>query len=174
MSPPDSSGAAKSQAGWFARGLMMALAVYWLALFTGTHLPIDPDIVVPGKDKMLHFVGYGGLGLLFGLTLALRSSPRPRLRREGQREGASAPNDSHARRRLPLVGAMFVLAIYGIFDELTQPLVGRTCDFHDWLADCGGIVIGLFVAHAACRWFPQIAFPGDSTPQAGESRPPPG
>jgi VanZ family protein len=38
---------------------------------------------------------------------------------------------------------------YGAFDELTQPLVNRFCEWNDWLADSVGIcaavlMIGLF------------------------------
>ena len=36
-----------------------------------------------------------------------------------------------------------LLASYGAFDEVTQPIVGRDCDFWDWVADMAGILVGI-------------------------------
>jgi VanZ family protein len=35
--------------------------------------------------------------------------------------------------------------VYGLIDEITQPLTGRSCDIYDWLADLAGagMAVGL-------------------------------
>jgi hypothetical protein len=35
---------------------------------------------------------------------------------------------------------------FASIDELTQPLVGRTCDVADWLADCAGTAVSIVAA----------------------------
>ena len=35
------------------------------------------------------------------------------------------------------------VALYGVIDEVTQPMVGRTMDGVDWLADIAGAATGL-------------------------------
>ena len=104
-----------------ARGL---LAVYWLLLLVGTHLPWDsgPNIsLLP--DKVLHFTGFAGLALLLAWMLSFRSV-------------------------LTKTRAMIVIVIcgsYGAIDELTQPLSGRTCEVNDWLADLAGAAAGVAI-----------------------------
>ena len=36
-------------------------------------------------------------------------------------------------------------ALFAVTDEVTQILVGRTCDLKDWLADMVGTLIGLAI-----------------------------
>lgn len=126
----------------WTRAVSFVLAVYWLALFAGTHSPIDPNLVLPGDDKTKHFLGYSGLAFLFGFFLTLR-------RRRSRSSGA---------RRFPFVGAALLLALYGAFDELTQPLVGRTTDRYDWLADAAGILVGLTLIVSLSA---MVRLPGD-------------
>lgn len=109
---------------WLRHAVTAALVLYWLALFTGTHIPINLKPDVPGNDKMQHFLGYGGLAFLLGCLILLQSG-------------------HSGKRRVMLIGAMALLALYGAFDELTQLFVGRSCDLLDWLADLGGSAIGL-------------------------------
>jgi VanZ family protein len=103
--------------------------VYFLLLFTGTHIPIDPSEVVDVSDKILHFCGYATLTVLvlIGWEFTI---------------GALQPKHYFA---VWLAGT-----IYGVFDETTQTLVGRSCDMNDWAADVAGIVTGL-VAFAILR-----------------------
>lgn len=103
--------------------LVCALVTYWLAMFFGTHLPRLPKSLAEQSDKVLHFVAYGGLAVLL---LGWRAS-----------------------RRVPTLQTVVMLwvliAVYGLFDEVTQPLVGRHCDFGDWIADITGAGLGLVV-----------------------------
>lgn len=92
-------------------------------MFFGTHLPRIPRSLAEQSDKLLHFVAYGGLAVLL---LGWRAS-----------------------RRVPTLQTVVMLwvliAVYGLFDETTQPLVGRHCDFWDWIADIIGSAIGLAI-----------------------------
>lgn len=101
------------------RGL---LAVYWLLLLVGTHLPWAPG---PGiallSDKVLHFAGFVGLALLLAWMFSFRS----------------VLTKTHA------VIVVVICGLYGAMDELTQPLSGRTCDVNDWLADLAGAAAGV-------------------------------
>lgn len=106
---------------WLRTPATVVLACYWLALYVGTHLPNPPAIPLQPSDKLLHVVAYAGLALLVSLNWSLR---RPL----GWRRG---------------VAVLVLLAAFAVFDELTQILVGRTCDFYDWLADVVGVLIGL-------------------------------
>jgi VanZ family protein len=116
-----------------ARFLTVLCVVAWVAAFTATHVPIDRvlhGIEFKPSDVLLHMAGYFGLTALLLVTLAVRS--RSRLRR--------------------IATALIAVPAYGAFDELTQPLVGRTAALSDWLADIGGMLIALclFEAIAAC------------------------
>jgi VanZ family protein len=106
----------------FASRARTLAAVYFLLLFTGTHIPIDPSEVVEVSDKILHFCGYATLTVLvlIGWEFTI---------------GVLQPKHYFA---VWLAGT-----IYGVFDETTQTLVGRTCDMNDWAADVAGIVTGL-------------------------------
>ena len=106
---------------------LAALAIYWLAMLTGTHYPRIPNTVMftSGFDKVCHFVGFAGLAFLAGLAWSLQRSVQRPL----------------GRANLALILA--VLTVYGSLDELTQPLVGRSCEFADWIADLAGAAAGL-------------------------------
>lgn len=112
--------------GWLLSGPFWGslLAVYWVALFTLTHLPSNPVLthVVTVKDKSAHTIAFGLLAALLAFVVCLVR------RRFGIREAVACG-----------VG----LALYAGFDELTQPIVGRSCDIYDWAADLIGIAGGL-------------------------------
>ncbi len=124
--------------GWW-QGVLRSLvpwilALYWLLIFTATHLPKVPEAIDLSKvsDKTLHYGAYGGLGFLLALWLA--SSKRL--------------NSRSGRVWGGVFGAallMTVMAAYGAFDELTQTLVGRHCDLLDWYADMLGGLSGIVV-----------------------------
>jgi len=108
---------------------------YWLPLvlwLTGmaaaTSIPGDliPTLPVPGLDKVLHALLYGGLAFLLQRWL------RGGLRRPPAR---------------PLLLAGIVCGIYAVLDELHQLAIPkRTFSFGDLAADAVGIGIGLAVA----------------------------
>jgi len=98
------------------------LACYWLAMFTGTHWPNFTLRAYPeNTDKILHISAYFGLSFLIAV------------RREFKRD-------------VRLQDCLWIMAIivgYSIFDEVTQPYFGRTCDIFDALADWIGGAFGL-------------------------------
>jgi VanZ family protein len=106
------------------RGIIAILILYWLALVTGTHWPKLPQIGPSGFDKVLHVSAYAGLIVLLSLSVFWG---RPASWRQ--------------------YGLIWLgLALFGGFDELTQPPFHRTADWYDWFADLTGLALGLLVA----------------------------
>ncbi len=119
-------------------GRIWLLGIYWLLMFVGTHLPrieIPGGSAIVSLDKVLHFAGYLGLTLLLS-WIFLKRGP------------ASPP------AALGLAAAAILLCVgsYGAFDEVTQLLVGRSCEWLDWLADLGGAITALLIALAVVLW----------------------
>ncbi len=114
---------------WLSKASKAALAVYWLAMFAGTHYPKPEQISPNVSDKLLHFGAYAGLTLLLVFVVVVR---RPLRWRDG-------------------VWMSLLLAVYGALDELLQIPVGRHCDIQDWIADMGGVGAALVLA-AAAQW----------------------
>lgn len=114
--------------------LLPIVAVYWAAMFVGTHLP---NIHLPGTstfisvDKLLHFSGYFGLAFLLSLLLVSNAS----VRGEGELQALRSRGYQ----------ILLVIAIYATLDELTQMLVGRSCELRDWAADILGTVTGILI-----------------------------
>ncbi|MEX0704492.1 MAG: VanZ family protein [Planctomycetales bacterium] len=98
-----------------------ALAVYWIALVVGTHIPLQ-RVPAPGGqwDKLQHFLAYAGLATLLAAWLAL------------YRGGT----------RRTFLWAFAIVAGFGLLDELTQIPFGRSCEFLDMLADWIGAAVG--------------------------------
>jgi VanZ family protein len=124
--------------------LTIALVVYWLSAFLGTHVPlrIHTDLLPHNTDKVLHVIGYA---ILAALLLGRRASRGP------------------FGRRSTLVRWVLLMA-YGAFDELSQQLVGRQVEFADWLADQAGVLCGLgfvilLVRTLGSRTMPHITGP---------------
>lgn len=101
------------------------LVLFWLPAFAATHTPppARPSPMVL-NDKLLHFVGYGVLGLLVVWRLAGYSA-RP------------------ATVRLLLW--YVILGVYGLLDEATQEFVGRSFEWSDWLANLAGALAGMMI-----------------------------
>jgi VanZ family protein len=106
------------------RLVVWAWVGYWALLFVVMHVPKVPgaDLVLRLGDKVLHAAAYFVLGLLGGWA-ALR------LKRQ---------IDARWMARWGLIYATYAAA-----DELLQPLIGRVCQFSDWLADVLGVVAAL-------------------------------
>ena len=98
-------------------------AAAWIAAFVATHLPPRDLPAVEISDKVLHSAGFAGLSALLTLTLAVFGLAR--------------------WRRIPL--AIGLIILYAAVDEITQPLVHRTADVHDFLADALGGLLALVV-----------------------------
>lgn len=110
---------------------LIALPVYWIALFIATHYPTVriPD-QVPGTDKLVHFTAFGILAFL-------------RWRFERARRPISA-------RFVWTAG--LVLLVYAAFDEYLQQFVGRFTDPLDFVANATGIVVVLTALELHRRW----------------------
>ena len=111
-----------------ARSWLIALAGYWVALFTATHWP-KHILAMPGGDfdKLAHFVAFSLLAVIIACAVRAR------------------------HRRLTWRALLIIwvaILIYAALDEILQSFVGRSCDFRDWLADAAGAACGLL----ASRW----------------------
>jgi VanZ family protein len=111
----------------------IGLAVYWLIIFTGTHIP-PGDLTVPveANDKVLHFTAY--FFLAFGIALTWQL-------------GSGVLNSRH------LWIVWFLAMAYGAADEITQIPVQRDCDFWDWTADLCGAAAGVLLFLSLRRLF---------------------
>lgn len=104
-----------------ARIASFCLVVYWLAIFTGTHLPGSSMPAITVSDKILHALAYTGLSFLLAWALP-----------------------SMGKSLTHVTWAAVIALTYSCIDELTQMLVpSRSCDIFDIAADCVGIAIGL-------------------------------
>lgn len=107
---------------WYRLAVTGALGLYWLTMFAATHVPKIPKAFEPSfSDKWQHYVGYAGLGFLLSACWFTR---RPL-----------------SWKRAAWLSA--VPAVYGAFDEVTQPLFGRDAELLDWRADIVGGVTGI-------------------------------
>ena len=95
---------------------VIALVVYWIMMFVGTHLPNVPDAAPKVDDKVMHFSAFFGLALI----LCYVSEHAPRWKRFGR--------------------IAIVALLYAGVDEFTQGFVPqREPDWLDFLADASGI-----------------------------------
>ncbi len=105
------------------RTWQIALAAYWMALFVGTHIPINvPLLPSDGGDKLLHFAAFALLATLLATTWQLAAG--------------------HLTAR-HLVVVWIVVVLYAAFDEWSQTPVGRDASFWDWTADALGALFAL-------------------------------
>lgn len=112
------------------RIIALTLACYWLAMFIGTHIPIKQMERLPKfSDKVMHFGAYAGLAFLFALWRASR---------RGWNNWS------------PLV-VLFVMALYGVADELLQKPVNRSAEVADFMADMLGSATGIAVFYVMQR-----------------------
>jgi VanZ family protein len=102
--------------------------VVLVGIFLGTHLPTTGVPTISHLDKLFHFGAY------LTLTVCLLASW----------ELSRGTLQASHYFMVWLFGTL-----YGIFDEVTQIPVGRTCDGYDWLADVAGIVVGLILFRVA-------------------------
>jgi VanZ family protein len=113
---------------------IIALVLYWPAIFTLTHIPIprSPLFEVHISDKALHFIAY--FILVFLLWFAIN------------------PNTKVSWRKPAAWWILFVVVWYGVFDEWLQGYVGRDPDVMDFLADLSGSVTALILLSVLNFW----------------------
>ncbi len=108
----------------------LVLAVYWCAIFTGTHLPTLPSGMSRVSDKGMHFTAFFFLATL----LCYCTTSKLVWRRAGW--------------------IILICLGYAIVDELTQALVrGRTPDVRDFGADALGTVTAVGLYFAVRNWW---------------------
>lgn len=104
-----------------ARIATICLFIYWLAIFTGTHLPSRALPQVNLSDKLCHCLAFFGLAFLLAWAI---------------------PTARNAWKHLAIAGT--IAMAYSCFDELTQIFIpGRSCDIWDVAADSVGVLLGL-------------------------------
>lgn len=109
-----------SRAIWFA---------CFAAAFGMTHLPAEQLRMIPWSvsDGVLHVLGYTGLG---GVTIWMWTC------------------QPHVAGLRTVAWCVAGFLVYAAMDEGTQPLVGRSCELSDWLADVLGASVGTIVVTA--------------------------
>lgn len=106
--------------------IYVPLAVYWVILLFLTSIP-GPDIPqsISFNDKLEHISAFCILGVLLMLALKVQ-------------------NRFPALKLHYWLFALFISSFYGALDEVHQLfIVGRSCDFLDWIADTGGALVGV-------------------------------
>lgn len=102
-----------------------------VAAFVATHLPPAqtprPPLV---SDTWLHLSGYAVLGALTVWRLTADAPPPDALR---------------------LFRWYLILCGYAVFDETTQPLVGRSLEASDLAANLAGAVVGMVTMYGVTR-----------------------
>ncbi|MEM9364909.1 MAG: VanZ family protein [Planctomycetota bacterium] len=113
---------------------IFALLLYWVLIFTGTHVPVVPHAVPRINDKLVHFTAFFGLATLL----------------------CYVTNSDRLLFRFGLIAAG--CAIYAALDELSQKLVaGRVADPWDFVADLSGAVSAILlyaIARRVITWRP--------------------
>ncbi len=126
------------------RTLILALALYWPAIFVLTHIPI-PEVVREAhvSDKSLHFLTYMILAFLFWSALK--------------------PADRADWRRPTAWLVLLVVMVYAVCDESLQYFVaGRSPDPEDLLANAVGALAGLAALAAFSFWPASLVVTGAS------------
>jgi VanZ family protein len=99
----------------------VTLSIIWIFFFGLTHWPSEkmPDTsFILYIDKVVHFCLFTVLGFLLSYRVQAGSYIKQ------------------------FATVLAILAIYAAFDELTQPLVGRSTELLDWIADILGASVG--------------------------------
>jgi VanZ family protein len=105
----------------------------FISAFVVTHLPPPDQPIKPLEhDKLLHMTGFFVLGAMVVWRLG------------------------SLRATLPVPVAMVwyaLLLTYAAFDELTQPIMGRSCELYDFLSDGLGGAMGMGLMMLTYPWW---------------------
>lgn len=127
---------------WPKRWISTALVVLAILYLTLVPRPLpDNNIDIPGLDKAVHAVMFGGLAFVACIDMAMR----------GRGRYAFLPS----RRAW---GVAIAVAAFGGAVEIAQQSMGagRSGDVWDFAADCAGMAIGILSATGALRaWHKQ-------------------
>ena len=115
------------------RWLLVALLVYWPAMFIATHVPVhDLGARTGMSDQTMHVLAYLGLSVLGWLAV----SPQNKV-----------------NWRKPKVWIILAAVVwYSVMDELLQGLVGRSAEISDFVANMVGVLIGLAILTFLSLW----------------------
>lgn len=122
---------------WPKRWIATALVVLCILYLTLVPRPLpDNDIDIPGLDKVIHAIMFGGLAWVACIDLA-------RVKRRCFRKLS----------RRQLLKAAVTVALFGGAIEVAQQLMamGRGGDIFDFLADIAGTIIGTLIAARMLR-----------------------
>lgn len=101
---------------------IVALVLYWILLFIGTHIPPSQlKIQLHESDKLVHCLAFAGLTFLMCWAVPTKRTS--------------------LHQNTLIAGAIAI--VYAAIDELLQIPVGRTADWKDFYADCIGVCIGM-------------------------------
>jgi VanZ family protein len=131
-----------------AIALSVVTTAYWIALFVATHLPVELDpLRTPNPlDKMQHFGAFLVLAMLLCAAGAAWGAASWRL----------------------VAAVLGVVALYGVFDEVTQGLVRyREPEVLDWVADLVGAMLGIATFWVGRRLLRDVRFTQLRRDQAG-------
>ena len=114
--------------------ILMALAVYWPALFTATHLKKVPLFVgqMGMTDDTLHYLAYMVLVCLAWLAVS--------------------PYERVNWRRAKVWIVLAVIVWYGAVDEWLQSFVGRQMEVTDFISDICGALTSLIILSLFDFW----------------------
>ena len=122
---------------WPKRWVSTALVVLAILYLTIAPRPVpDNDIDIPGLDKLVHVVMFGGLAIVAFIDTARRS-----------RRSFNMPTRMS-------VGVIVVITIlFGGLVEIAQELtgLGRSADWLDFVADAVGVIAGAWIANIVLR-----------------------
>jgi len=106
---------------------LFILLLYWPLIFTLTHIPLKTEFLIQlqASDKTLHFLVY----FILSFLLYFAAEPTKKL--------------SLKSKKFWLLFA--ALLFYAAADEWLQGLVGRSCDFLDFVANLTGVAAAFFL-----------------------------
>lgn len=117
---------------WPKRWITTALVVLCILYLTLVPRPLpDNDINIPGLDKVVHALMFGGLAFVAVIDLARM---RKRCYRSLTRRG--------------VIAVALSVALFGGGVEIAQDAMdmGRGGDIYDFIADVAGVVIGIYLS----------------------------